>query len=483
MQNICAKVAFVIFYCDKDCQMNHIKGCFIDSPESNDDELLSHNNECHYCVSNKIKGLSVGVVQTISENASCVKRPFLSIPISTKGINVIRDLSVFIGINDENNSLRFDIKRWDYYIPVDFGFGNIYNVYVLVSKAEELKITRARQNNEELRRISISYINPFITEYVMPDIFNNYKYVFSTNKATFDLSLQNAFKSNYSKMSVDTLKAVFNHFISSSDLALSVVGLSGDYDQITSKTLIEQMKRKKITIQPAYTKSKWIQFGNAVAKKEKSRLYILVEGKKIDVYTYSQTVNGKKETNINLSFKKDEQNAASLFDYNNVLKNLNVQFLRWYVFEAKNKYDPQTKTLYYNDPFGIRGYADASHKMLTINAGLNTDIHIPEATFFHEIGHVILGHMVQNDTKVSAEANKAANDLNELEAEFVSIICLNMIGSLSGLSNVELIKSLKLSDLYVKRLKSGQGFAFPVDSMQRVIDAADKIIKAGFHME
>jgi antirestriction protein ArdC len=90
---------------------------------------------------------------------------------------------------------------------------------------------------------------------------------------------------------------------------------------------------------------------------------------------------------------------------------------------------------------------------------------LPAKTLFHELAHVLLGHTVeaeQNDTPVTPR------NLREAEAECVALLCCEAL-SLPGAAECR---------GYVQAWW-GQGNPIPERSAQRVLRAADEILRAG----
>ena len=90
---------------------------------------------------------------------------------------------------------------------------------------------------------------------------------------------------------------------------------------------------------------------------------------------------------------------------------------------------------------------------------------MPHKTRFHEMAHVLLGHTAEgtlNDGEVTPRS------LRECEAEAVALLCLAAL----DLPGVECCRG------YIQSWH-GHGNAIPERSAQRILKAADLILKAG----
>jgi antirestriction protein ArdC len=90
---------------------------------------------------------------------------------------------------------------------------------------------------------------------------------------------------------------------------------------------------------------------------------------------------------------------------------------------------------------------------------------LPHKTRFHEIGHVLLGHTSQGD---QADAEATPRNLAECEAEAVALLCCAALE----------LPGVEFSRGYIQSWW-GAGNPIPERSAQRILKAADQILKAG----
>ena len=90
---------------------------------------------------------------------------------------------------------------------------------------------------------------------------------------------------------------------------------------------------------------------------------------------------------------------------------------------------------------------------------------LPLKTTFHELAHVALGHTVEAD---HADSELTPRNLREVEAEAVALLCCAAL----NLPGVEHCRG------YIQAWW-GAGNAIPEKSAQRILKAADQILKAG----
>lgn len=88
------------------------------------------------------------------------------------------------------------------------------------------------------------------------------------------------------------------------------------------------------------------------------------------------------------------------------------------------------------------------------------------ATRFHEIAHIMLGH-TKDGAKVIEEVTRVKS-LKEVEAEAVALLCLSAL----GIPGAEFCRS------YIQGWLRGAE-SIPVDSAQKIMVVADRILKAG----
>jgi hypothetical protein len=94
---------------------------------------------------------------------------------------------------------------------------------------------------------------------------------------------------------------------------------------------------------------------------------------------------------------------------------------------------------------------------------------MPWKTRFHEIGHVLLGHTGEGTLH---DGELTPRSLQECEAESVALLCLAALD----------LPGVEFSRGYIQAWW-GQGNAIPERSAQRILKAADAILKAGSNQE
>ncbi|MEM9423551.1 MAG: ArdC-like ssDNA-binding domain-containing protein [Spirochaetota bacterium] len=92
---------------------------------------------------------------------------------------------------------------------------------------------------------------------------------------------------------------------------------------------------------------------------------------------------------------------------------------------------------------------------------INPNIPSPEAALFHELAHIVLGH--------TEPGRKMSKELKEVEAEATAYICLATLGKLD---------ELDASRQYLQDWLKGK--ILPSKTVQRIFNAADTILNAGF---
>jgi antirestriction protein ArdC len=88
----------------------------------------------------------------------------------------------------------------------------------------------------------------------------------------------------------------------------------------------------------------------------------------------------------------------------------------------------------------------------------------PAATLFHELGHIVLGHTAEGTVN---GATRTPKEIRELEAECVALLCCETL----GLPGAELSRGY-IQSWYKER-------EIPERSAQRILHAADEILRAG----
>ena len=92
---------------------------------------------------------------------------------------------------------------------------------------------------------------------------------------------------------------------------------------------------------------------------------------------------------------------------------------------------------------------------------------LPHKTLFHEMAHVILGHTMKADF---SDTERTPKNLREVEAEAVAFLCCEAL----ELEGAEFCRGY-LQDW----LKRGSDAAIPEKNAQKILKAADQILKAG----
>jgi hypothetical protein len=98
---------------------------------------------------------------------------------------------------------------------------------------------------------------------------------------------------------------------------------------------------------------------------------------------------------------------------------------------------------------------------------INPIAQLPHKTLFHELGHVVLGHTSEADFN---DSEHTPRNLREVEAEAVALLCCEAL----NLDGAEYCRG------YIQEwLKRGTDSAIPEKSAQKILKAADQILKAG----
>jgi len=101
---------------------------------------------------------------------------------------------------------------------------------------------------------------------------------------------------------------------------------------------------------------------------------------------------------------------------------------------------------------------------------INPIAQLPFKTLFHEAAHVILGHTAEGDF---ADTETTPRSLREVKAEAVALLCCESL----GLEGAEYCRGYIQNWLY-----QGTGYkadAIPEKSAQKILHAADQILRAG----
>jgi antirestriction protein ArdC len=92
---------------------------------------------------------------------------------------------------------------------------------------------------------------------------------------------------------------------------------------------------------------------------------------------------------------------------------------------------------------------------------------LPHKTLFHELAHVVLGHTTEADF---SDTEQTPKNLREVEAEAVALLCCEALE----------LEGAQFSRGYIQEwLKRGGASAIPEKNAQKILKAADQILKAG----
>jgi antirestriction protein ArdC len=90
---------------------------------------------------------------------------------------------------------------------------------------------------------------------------------------------------------------------------------------------------------------------------------------------------------------------------------------------------------------------------------------MPHKTLFHELGHVLLGHLEQGNL---TDSESTPRNLMEVEAEAVALLCCESLG----------LNGAEFSRAYIQEWANG-ATSIPERSAQKIFHVADQILKAG----
>jgi hypothetical protein len=108
----------------------------------------------------------------------------------------------------------------------------------------------------------------------------------------------------------------------------------------------------------------------------------------------------------------------------------------------------------------VQGYAKPGRIVAVSPVAL-----MPHKTLFHELGHVLLGHLEQGNL---TDSEATPRNLMEVEAESVALLCCESLG----------LGGAEFSRRYIQAWAKG-ATGIPERSAQRIFHAADQILKAG----
>jgi antirestriction protein ArdC len=213
-----------------------------------------------------------------------------------------------------------------------------------------------------------------------------------------------------------------------------------------------QCMQRGITPGPIATYQRWKELGRYVRKGEKA-------------ITLCRPVTVKKTRTDDDG--SEEHTAATWFVYKNywfVLAQTDGKDLEPVAIPKWDAVQALTKLEITEIPFSatngnIMGFA--SGRSIAVSP-LNP---MPHKTRFHELAHVVLGHTSEGDQN---DGEEIPRNLKECEAEAVALLCCSALN----------LPGVEFSRGYIQSWW-GAGNPIPERSAQRILKAADQILKAG----
>ena len=89
-------------------------------------------------------------------------------------------------------------------------------------------------------------------------------------------------------------------------------------------------------------------------------------------------------------------------------------------------------------------------------------------TFFHELAHVVLGHLEENESSLLIDNKELSRNIKEVEAEATAMLCIESLG----------LEGLEYCRGYIQAWNTDN--TINEESAQRIIQATSKILKAGY---
>lgn len=223
-----------------------------------------------------------------------------------------------------------------------------------------------------------------------------------------------------------------------------------------------QLAVRGLDIQPIKTFKQWADVSRSVKKGEKALSLVMpvtVPIKDIDTETQEEVIKGYKKIFIEknywfaLSQTKGYYGAKKQAD--NSLKDAHPD---WDVYTALKNL--KIKKIPYETVNGnAQGYA--SREGIAINVlAVN-----PVKTIIHEMAHILLGHL----DKSVFSFDLADRGVQEAEAEMTAYLVIASLG----------LEGLEYSRNYIQDWLACSGATFKDSNANKVITAADKILKAG----
>lgn len=206
-----------------------------------------------------------------------------------------------------------------------------------------------------------------------------------------------------------------------------------------------QMIGRGIEISPIAPFKKWQALGRNVKKGEKAielcmpfRFKDKETDKEKTVFTFQKKWFAMAQTE-----GEEVEFPAVEFDFDKALTALNIEKVHFDMVDGN-----------------CQGFAKPGRKI-----AINPLAEMPHKTFFHEMGHVLLGHCDNGSELIDDVTTKKS--LKEVEAESVALCCMLALG----------IEGIEYPRGYIKAwLGSGE---IPADSIKKIFKVADAILKAG----
>lgn len=210
-----------------------------------------------------------------------------------------------------------------------------------------------------------------------------------------------------------------------------------------------QMWGRGITISPIATFKKWQTLGRQVAKGSKAIALIM------PVTIEDKETKEKKTVFVprNNWFAMSQTTGEDVvfpevgFDFEQAFINLKI-----------------TKEAFSHVNGNVLGYAKKGRVLAVNPVGEK-----PEATAFHEMAHILLGHC-DGETELFDEVTTQKN-LKEVEAESVALCCMLALG----------IEGTEFNVGYINNWKNTE--EIPVDSIKKIFRVTNEILRAGQEKE
>jgi len=210
-----------------------------------------------------------------------------------------------------------------------------------------------------------------------------------------------------------------------------------------------QCQRRELTPGPIKTFPGWQALGRNVKRGERALVLCMpITGKRRDAdpdeETATYTAFVYKPRWFVLAQTEGEEMPAPIipeYDTERALTILNIERIPFEIMDGN-----------------CQGYA--RRRQIAINPVAQ----LPHKTFFHETAHVILGHTVEADF---TDSERTPKNLREVEAEAVALLCCESL----GLDGTQYCRG------YIQNWLEGD--VIPEQSAQKILRAADQILRAG----